>query len=343
MTDKSEESAPRTEADLRAAAELIVDVCFEVKEGEVVTIITDDRRKEEAEMVATVVSERGGWPLVADNDTQIRRALQDTLFPMAPPRNLHTAIVSSDDIIIMTNLEWANRFAHVSAVKEACANHSRIGSVEEGFGRWPISVEDIRRTISNAQAAIKLLEGKKRVRVTSPRGTDVEVSIEGRPALEVVPVKAKGAMMGPVPLWGEVAYGAVETETQGTIVVDGNLLGVGVPGNVEHPVTWHVEDGRYKAIEGDWEAERLRNVISGVPGTEVVGEFAFGTSDFAPRVGPSSKGRKGTAHFALGDNQNCYPGGQNTSSLHLDGVNLDISIQILDTGEYIVKDGVWQL
>ncbi len=339
----AEEQEPRTEAQMRASAELVVDVCFEVKEDEVVTIITDNRRKEEAEMVATVVSERGGWPIVVNNDTQVRRALKDTLFPMAPPRNLHTAILNSDDIIIMTNLEWANRFAHVPAVKEAVAHHSRIGSVEEGFGRWAVSVEDIRRTIENAQAAIRLLEGKTRVRVTSPGGTDVEVSIEGRPALEVVPVKLRGAMMGPVPLWGEVAYGAVETQTEGTVVIDGNMLGIGVPGHVEHPITWRVEGGRYKAIEGGEEAARLLDYIKDVPGTEVVAEWAFGTSDFAPLGSPSEKGRKGTSHFALGDNQNCYPGGRNHSVLHLDGVVLNATIQIIDTGEYIVKEGVWQL
>ncbi len=334
---------PRTEAQMRKSAELVVDVCFEVKEGDVVTIITDSRRKEEADMVATVVSERGGWPIVANNDAQVRRALQDTHFPMVPPRNLHRAMVTSDQIIIMTNLEWANRFAHVPAVKESVANKARIGSIEEGFGRWPISVEDIERTIGNAKVAIALLAGKKRVRVTSPAGTDVEVSIERRPALEVVPVKLPGAMMGPAPLWGEVAYAAVEDQTNGRIVVDGNMLGIGVPGHVEYPITWHVEDGTYRSIEGREEARRLRDVISGVAGTDVVAEFAFGTSDFAPLGSPSEKGRKGTVHFALGDNQNCYPGGRNKSVLHLDGVCHNVSLQILDTGEYIVKDGVWQL
>ncbi len=334
---------PRTEAQMRKSAELVVDVCFEVKEGDVVTIITDDRRKDEADMVASVVSERGGWPIVANNGEQVRRALQDTLFPMVPPRNLHRAMVTSDQIIIMTNLEWANRFAHVPAVKESVANNVRIGSIEEGFGRWPISVADIERTIGNAQAAIALLEGRKRVRVTSPAGTDVEVSIERRPALEVVPVKKPGAMMGPAPLWGEVAYAAVEDQTNGVIVVDGNMLGIGVPGHVEYPITWHVEGGRYRAIEGREEARRLRDVISGVSGTDVVAEFAFGTSDFAPLGSPSEKGRKGTVHFALGDNQNCYPGGQNKSALHLDGVCHNVSLQILDTGEYVVKDGIWQL
>lgn len=334
---------PRTEAQMRASAELIVDTCFEVKEGEVVTIITDARRSEEAEMVATVAAERGAFPVVMNNETQVRRALSDTHFPMVPPQNLHTAIVTADTTIIMTNLEWANRFAHVPAVKETVAAVHRIGSVEEGFGRWPISVADIERTTANAEAAVAKLAGHDRVRVTSPGGTDVEVSIAGRPALCMVPVKKPGVMMAPVPLWGEVAFAAHEDVTNGRVVVDGNMLGIGRPGHVASPITWHVEGGRYKAIEGGEDARRLRDVIEGVPGTEVVAEFAFGTSDFAPLGSPSEKGRKGTAHFALGDNQNCYPGGQNVSPLHLDGVSHNVSIQIVETGEYIVKEGKWQL
>ena len=42
------------------------------------------------------------------------------------------------------------------------------------------------------------------------------------------------------------------------------MLGIGVPAHVEHPITWHVEDGRYRSIEGREEARRLRDVISGV-------------------------------------------------------------------------------
>ena len=337
------EEQPPTEEEMRRSAELLVDVCFEVAEDDVVTIITDNRRKEEAEMVATVVAERGGWPVVMNNDTQVRRALEDTLFPMTPPRNLHNAVVTADTTIIMTNLEWANRFAHVKAVKETVANKNRIGSVEEGFGKWSISLRDIEKTMGNARAAVEKLQGVSRVRITSPGATDVEVSIEGRVPLEMVPVKDAGVMMAPVPLWGEIAYAAVEDQTNGTIVVDGNMLGIGRPGHVESPITWHVENGVYKAIEGDEDARRLRDVISGVPGTEVVAEFAFGVSDVAPIGSPSEKGRKGTAHFALGDNQNCYPGGQNKSPLHLDGVVHNVTIQIVDTGEYIVKEGVWQL
>ena len=75
----------------------------------------------------------------------------------------------------------------------------------------------------------------------------------------------------------------------------------------------------------------------------MIGEFAFGTSEKSPTGSPSVKGLLGTVHFALGDNHNAYPGGQNVSTLHLDGNCLNASLLIEDTGQYIVKDGKWAL
>jgi len=243
----------------------------------------------------------------------------------------------------LTNLEWANRFAHVDAVKETCAANGKIASVEEGMGDWELTREMIMEATQRARDAMAALEGKKLCRVTSARGTDVTVSIEGRPALEVTPIKKRGQMMGPVPLWAEVAFAAVEDKTAGTIVVDGVMLGIGLPGQVESPITWTLENGRCTKIEGDAEADRLREVIAGVDGADVIGEFAFGTSERSPFGSPSEKGRLGTVHFALGDNHNAYPGGQNVSSLHLDGVVLDASLQIVDDGTWILRDGEWVL
>jgi hypothetical protein len=48
-------------------------------------------------------------------------------------------------------------------------------------------------------------------------------------------------------------------------------------------------------------------------------------------------------HLALGDNHNAYPGGQNVCSLHLDGVMLEASMQIVDSGRWILRDGEWVL
>src|ERR671937_3308476 len=145
-------------------AELVVDVCMSVEDGDVVTIICDDEHREQAEAIANVVVERGAWPVVMNNETQVRRGRADVRFPMAPPRNLHQAMVSSDEVIIITNLEWANRFAHVSAVKETCAVNGKIASIEPGMGEWGLTLEDLERSAQRTRDAVAALAGKKRCR-----------------------------------------------------------------------------------------------------------------------------------------------------------------------------------
>jgi leucyl aminopeptidase (aminopeptidase T) len=328
---------------VRKDAELVVDVCMSVEEGDVVTIITDDEHADQASVVAAVCVDRGAWPVIMNNEMQVRRGRADTMFPMAPPRNLHQAMVSSDEIIIITNLEWANRFAHVSAVKESCANNAKIASVEPGMGSWGLTVEALHRAQQRAWDAMAALEGVEQVRVTSAKGTDFTVTIKDRPALEVTSIKKRGQMMGPLPLWAEVAFAAVEDFTHGTAVVDGVMLGIGLPGQVKEPIHWTLEGGKCVKIEGGEEADRLRKAIDGVDGASVVGEFAFGVSDKAPFGTPSEKGRAGTVHLALGDNHNAYPGGQNHSVLHLDGVFLDATMWIVDPDTDILRDGQWVL
>jgi leucyl aminopeptidase (aminopeptidase T) len=262
---------------------------------------------------------------------------------MAPPANLHRAMVGSDEVIVIANLEWANRFAHVNAVRETCDANGKIASIEPGMGEWGLTVEDLENSAQRTKDAVAALAGKKQCHVTTPLGTDFYVSIDGRPPLELTPYKARGQMMSPIPLWTEVAFAAIEDFTHGTAVVDGVMLGIGLEGQVKEPIRWTLENGKCVKIEGGEEAERLRKVIEGVENATVVGEFAFGTSDKAPFGTPSEKGRIGTVHLALGDNHNAYPGGQNHCSLHLDGVFLNATLQIVDDGTYIVKDGEWAL
>ena len=324
-------------------ATLVVDVCMSVEEGDNVTIICDDDHADQAKAVADICVERGAFPVIMNNETQVRRGRADTHFPMAPPANLHRAMVGSDEVIIITDLEWANRFAHVNAVRETCEANGKIASVEPGMGEWGLTMEDIDTATQRAQDAMAALEGKKLVRVTTKLGTDFTVKIEGRPSLELSPKKRRGQMMGPLPLWAEVAFAAVEDFTHGTAVVDGVMLGIGLPGQVKAPIHWTLEGGRCVKIEGGEEADRLRKAIDGVEGASVIGEFAFGVSDKAPFGTPSEKGRAGTVHLALGDNHNAYPGGQNHSVLHLDGVFLDATMWIVDDGTYILRDGEWVL
>lgn len=320
-------------------ARLVVETCFTVKEGDAVLIICDEDHRREAEAMAGVAFSLGAYPVIADISHHVSSALASMKVSMEPAKNLAAAMEASDVVIITTNLEWANRFAHVDPVAASVNKGAKIGSVEEGMADWDLTKEDIDQTVARAEKLMAALEGVEWVRVTNSAGTDVKVCIKGRPPLKVVPIKGAGEMMGPVPLWGEVAYAAVEDKTEGIIVVDGIMLGVGVFGSLKDTITWVIKDGRAVEITGGAEAERLRNVVAGSDGNaNVVAEFAMGTSTKSPRGSASEKGLLGTVHFALGDNSHCYPGGCSHSSLHLDGNLLNVTVET-DDGRVLIKDG----
>lgn len=319
-------------------ARLIVEHCMTVKAKDNVLIIADDDHMAIAESVAGVAFSLGAYPVIANVTHHVTSALASLAVPMEPPPHLAEAMLHSDEIIITTNLEWANRFAHVNPVKGSVEKGAKIASIEEGLGEWDLEIEDINRITERAEKIIQAMQGARWARVTGPGGTDVKICIEGRPALKVVPVKEPGVMMGPIPLWGEVAYAAVEDKTEGQIVFDGIMLGVGVSGTLPTPIKLTIKDGRAVEITGGEEAEKLRAAIQGADSqANVVAEFAIGTSDKEKFGSPSEKGMLGTAHFGLGDNAHCYPGGQSWSQVHLDGSVRDITLEV--DGERIMEDG----
>lgn len=319
-------------------ARLIVEQSFDVQEGDAVLIICDDDHQREAQALAGVAYDRGAYPVVADVSHHVASALASLDAAMEPANNLAAAMKESDAVIITANLEWANRFAHVNAVSECVINGAKIGSIEEGMADWTLTEEDIEEIVGRADRLIEAMEDAEWVRVTNPSGTDVNVYIKDRPPLRVVPIKRAGEMMGPVPLWGEVAYAATEDKTRGTIVFDGVMLGVGVSGSLVDPIQLEVENGRAVRVEGGAEAASLRETFeNGDENVNVVAEFAIGTSDKEKFGSPSEKGMLGTVHFGLGDNHNCYPGGQSVSRLHLDGSIRDVTVEV--DGRVIVQDG----
>jgi len=319
-------------------ARLVVETCFAVKKGDAVLIIADEDHMREATAMAGVAVSLGAYPVIADISHHVAAGLASMKVSMEPAKNLAAAMKASDVIIITTQLEWANRFAHVNPVAESVNLGAKIGSVEEGMADWDLTLDDINETVGRAEKLMAALEGVEWVRVTNPAGTDIRVCIKGRPPLKVVPIKGAGEMMGPVPLWGEVAYAAVEDKTEGIIVVDGIMLGVGVYGSLKEPITWEIKDGRAVSITGGPDAEKLRNVVAGSDANaNVVAEFAMGTSTKSPMGSASEKGLLGTVHFALGDNSHCYPGGCSHSSLHLDGNLRNVTVEA--NGRVLIKDG----
>ncbi|GAB3031507.1 aminopeptidase [Natronobiforma cellulositropha] len=173
-----------------------------------------------------------------------------------------------------------------------------------------------------------ILEEADWIEVTSPYGTDVEFSIEGRRQ-----VRARFPM-------GETPTCPIEETVNGTIVHESFMMGVGI---LDDPIIWEVEEGRIQEIRGGKEARALERYIDrhGDENSYWIGEFSAMTQ---PNARPNGnyiehKQVRGGVHFACGTGTNL--GGQYRSSLHLDGIQLEPTVVV--DGVTLIEDGEYRL
>lgn len=311
---------------------------YQVKPGDNVLVLTDGDHLDEAEALAAAANAESGKVALMDISPLVVQGLLRAEIP-EPPRHVASAVKASDVIIIKTNIDYAHRFAHTTAVREAVDSKARIASVEEGLGSWGLSEKDIDIVEERTDRLISAFKGADKIHVTTSAGTDLTLSIKDRPPLKVTPVRQPGVMMGPMPLWGEVAYAAVEGSANGKIVIDG-VMNVVAPYGVKSPIIIKVKDGRSYEITGGEEANKLKEILAlGDEGATMVAEFSLGTGHLEKLGTLSEKGKLGTIHIALGDNHHAYPGGKNVSNLHLDATIRDPTIEV--DGRKMIEQGKW--
>jgi leucyl aminopeptidase (aminopeptidase T) len=194
---------------------------------------------------------------------------------------------------------------------------------------------DYRQIRKVAERLAERLRAGTWVRVTSPAGTDVTVSREGRePRGWYTAIVRRPGEISAFP-GGEVSFPPLEGTANGVIVFERVVTDLG---GIGQPIRIEVAGGEAVAIEGGEDARRLRALVDGVPGGTNIGELGIGLNPVA-RISDDiteTKKREGTAHFALGDNAGGY-GGVVESDVHLDGMLFDVTVMIDDM--VVVQDG----
>lgn len=194
---------------------------------------------------------------------------------------------------------------------------------------------DYREIRKVAERLAERLRAGTWVRVTSPAGTDITVSREGRePKGWYTAIVREPGEISAFP-GGEVSFPPLEGTANGVIVFERVVTDLG---GISEPIRITVVDGEAAAIEGGEDARRLRALVDGVPGGTNIGELGIGLNPVA-RVSDDiteTKKREGTAHFALGDNAGGY-GGVVESDVHLDGMLFDVTVMIDDV--IVVQNG----
>ncbi len=311
--------------ELYEACEVALKDCMGVKEGEIVSIITDEEKRNIGVHLWLKAKELGTEAIYME-------MLPRKMHGEEPPPPIAEAMKSSDVVLAPTS----KSITHTLAKKEACERGTRVatlpGITEEIFIRTlKVNYEEILQ-ITNRVAEI--LDRGERVEILTSSGTSLKFYITERQAKRSTGIYKRVGECGNIP-GAEAFIAPVEGTAEGIVVIDGSMAGIGL---LKNPIKLIIKDGKVKDIEGQEEAEKLKEILSGY-GEEArnIGEFGIGTNPQAMISGNILEDEKvlGTIHIALGSNIDF--GGTVRAPIHLDGIVKSPTV-IVD-GKPLMREG----
>jgi aminopeptidase len=233
-------------------------------------------------------------------------------------------------IPITKSLSWTT--ARKDATNAGARVASMPGITEDVMERSiDIPYADLEKTNSELARKLNLSQS---IEVTSPSGTELKLSVKGRRWFSDSGIYDKPGKWGNLPS-GEVAAAPVEGTTNGTMVVDASMGGIG---GVKAPIRITIKDGFAVEIKGGKEAKELKKMLDSIKSKNAfnIGELGIGTNPRAKVTGTVLEDEKvlGTCHIALG---NSALGGNVKVPIHVDGVIKKPTIKV--DGKTILKDG----
>jgi len=198
-------------------------------------------------------------------------------------------------------------------------------------GALALTAEEHKQMQSFADKLIEKLGKVVRVEVMNAAGTNVSLSVKGRPFFTDTKIDWKTMKWMNLPT-GEVIVAPVESSLEGRLVCD---MAIGGIGPIENPVEIVVKNGKVQDVSSA-DTEVLR-IVKGSLNTDewsnVVGEFAFGINSKARSVEEFLEAEKmlNTIHIAFGNNSD-MPGGKNLSKNHMDFLVSKPTVNVFDKG-----------
>lgn len=311
-------------ADLDMAVRTVVRDCMGISPGEEVLVVCNPVTEEIGALMRIEAQGEGADATLAVISERDSAAAE-------PPDTVAAAMAEADVVLAAT----IQSLSHTAARKRASEAGVRIGSLpgvtEEMLAR--LMNGDLEETRRLSWSVAQALNGASEARITCAHGSDLRIGLEGRLAI------ADGGELGTRGAFGNLPCGEgfiapLEGTTEGTLVVDGSIAGVGL---LDTPVSLTVEGGHLTAATGP-EGEELMKLLTahGEDGTNVA-ELGIGTNEEAILTGNILEDEKilGTAHVAFG--ASAAIGGTVQVPVHLDCVILEPTIEL--DGNTILSGG----
>lgn len=316
---------------LYAIATRLLDESVKLEKGEQVCIVTDTNTMEIGEVFAASVTAFGAEPVLMTINPRKTHGVE-------PPAIIAAAMKGAD--VVLQPITYA--ITHTNATKEALEAGARVlvmrgvtkelmlyGAVDADYIEIDRVSELVRQKMSNGS----------HVKLSTPSGTDLTLSIEGREAIMLTGLVKGPGTFAAMPD-GEAAIAPIEGTTEGTLVIDHTMDSLGL---LDQPITLTIKKGRVTKIEGGKSAAQLNKLVNeSDAGATNIAEFAIGTNPNARLIGNMAEDKKaiGSVHIAIGDSH--VIGGTIESNIHLDGLVLSPTVhiddeRIIDHGKLLVK------
>ena len=311
---------------LAKTAKMAVEVLTEVKPGENVCIATDTNKLSIAQALAEACYAVGAEVVIC---IMTPRQIHGEEIPPV----LAGAMKAANVIFAPTSYALTHTRGRLAATKAGARTLIIREVTEDTFTNGAVTA-DYEEIYAVTNALVKRFDKGSEIRMTSPLGSDITMSIEGRNGLCLAALVRPPAWFASLPS-GEAAVSPVEGTAEGTIVVDHAIDSIGL---LKEPITITVKKGRAVSVSGGEQAKRLETFIHKDKNANNIGEFAIGTNPLSRMLGNVAEDKilRGCVHIAVGDNHTI--GGKTESSIHLDMVTLKPTVWL--DGKKVVDKGV---
>jgi aminopeptidase len=276
---------------------------------------------------------------VIKNNERPLTKIPSELEKMLPGKTIVLNIIKAFPEEIAFRIKW------IFKVKEnKLAKLGHMPGISEEMMLNSVNV-DFAEMKSTARKIINVLSGAAHLHITTEKGTDLLLGVEGRIFIEDIGVKPGEDCNLPC---GEVYCAPLETEANGLIIFDTSIGDIGV---LTQPLKVYVEKGRITKFESEDKelVKRITTLQNVDDEAMVIGELGIGVNPGARITGNMLEDEKalGTAHIAFGNNADFTGGGNNHSNIHRDYLFYKPTIEahypvgssktLIKNGEFVFK------
>lgn len=297
-----------TQKQLSDASIIALRDCMGLKSNETLLVITDEIKRD----IGIALHEAGKG---IAKESMLIEIKSGEINGQEPPEAVAEMMRKVDVVVCPTAKSLTHTDARRNAVKEGVRVGTMPGITVDAMARCLSA--DYDRIISLTDFIADKMEGISTIRVVTKKGTDVTMPVKDRMILRSKGVLREKGESGNLPS-GEVYLAPWEDKTNGRVVVDGSMAGIGM---IKQPIVIDIVNGYAESITGGPQADELAKMLDKVGrDARAVAEFGIGTNYKAKLTGLILEDEKvfGTIHIAFGNN--ITMGGKISVSSHLDGL-----------------------